>query len=483
MNKQITLIATMLLLIANFLFCTPASAQRIAAGHSFGIALCNDSIANSWGENTNGQLGDSTLINRPDPVPVYGITGIIAIAGGASHTVALRSDSTVWAWGSNAHGQLGDSTTTQRLSAVQVTGLSGIIAISSGGQHSLALKSDGTVWAWGYNWKGQLGDNTITDRLTPVQVHDSSNTAFLSGIVAIAGGDNHSIALQNDGTIWAWGHNQYGKLGDGTNNDRWLPVHVHDSADVGFLFNVIAIATSEYANHTLALKSDSTVWAWGYNLKGQLGNGTANNNINPLPMPIDTVGIGGGFIAIACGGNHSLALKNDGMVWAWGWNNNGQLGDSSTLDKHSAVKVKPNFGGGIISIAAGYYHSLALKNDNTVWAWGEDALGQLGNGAGGNSTTPILTNSCLSTAIEEISGNLSLTVIPNPSNGNFIVENHKKYQSMRLNICNIMGEKIYQSEITNAKSEINISGQPNGIYFLTLSNSQTLVTWKIVIQH
>ncbi|MBI5299281.1 MAG: RCC1 repeat-containing protein, partial [Deltaproteobacteria bacterium] len=217
----------------------------------------------------------------------------------------------------------GNGTTTNSSTPVQVSGLSGITAIAGGSSHSLALKSNGTVWAWGYNGSGQLGDGTTTERDTPVQV------SGLSGVTAIASGNGHGLALKSDGTVWTWGYNTYGQLGDGTTTERHTPVQV-----LGSLSGVTAIAGGFSNNHSLALKSDGTVWAWGANDFGQLGDGTTTERHTPVQVS-DLSGV----TAIAGGSVHSLALKSDGTVWAWGYNSNGQLGDGSTTERDTPVQV------------------------------------------------------------------------------------------------------------------------------------------------
>ncbi len=208
----------------------------------------------------------------------------------------------MWSWGNNGNGQLGDGTNTARTSPVQVIQLTGVVGISAGVAFSVALKSDGTVWAWGTNGAGQLGDGTNAQRLSPVQV------ARLTNVICIAAGPaTHTLALKSDGTVWGWGYNGYGELGDGSGTTRYNIVRVSD------LTSIIAIATVD--DHSSAVKSDGTVLSWGYNGNGELGDGSITQRF----VPVTVTGFSGG-LAVAAGSSHSLALKNDGFVWAWGSN-------------------------------------------------------------------------------------------------------------------------------------------------------------------
>lgn len=311
----------------------------------------------------------------PSPTPTATPTSTTItpkIAAGDDYTLALKSDGTVWAWGANDDGQLGDGSTTDRNTPNQVSGLSNVTAIDGGHyRHSLAVKSDGTVWAWGSNDNGHLGDGTYTNRTTPVQASNLSN------VTAVAGGDSHSLALKSNGTVWAWGGNWYGQLGNGTYDNSISPVQVSS------LSNIIAIAAGD--QHSLALKSDGTVWAWGENAYGKLGDGATTNR----SAPIQVSGLSG-VTAIAVGDQHSLALKSDGTVWAWGSNEGGQLGDGTTTNRSLPIQVI-NISD-VTAIAAGYKHGLAIKSNSTVWAWGYNGDGQLGDGGTADRYSPIQVN-------------------------------------------------------------------------------------------
>ena len=322
-------------------------------------------------------------------------SAVAMLAGGSTHTLALKDDGTVWAWGYNDYGQLGDGTNTQRNNPVQVrvdagTFLTGVISVAAGSTHSLALKSDGTVWAWGYNNYGSLGIGTsggAANKNYAVQVKADADT-FLTGVTSIAAGSYHSLALRendNKTNVLAWGYNFYGQLGDGSTTNRPYPVQVKNE-----LAMVIEGMKAIWAggDSSFAMKNDGTLSAWGNNSSGQLGIGSSGNTrSNPAAVNVLT-----DVKIISSGSSFTVALKDDGTAWAWGGNGFGQLGDGTYTGCTSPQQVKGAGGVGslidVIDIRAGNSHATALKNDGTVWAWGRGDGGQLGNNGIISSTSP-----------------------------------------------------------------------------------------------
>ncbi|MFD8211499.1 RCC1 domain-containing protein [Streptomyces sp. NPDC059695] len=286
-------------------------------------------------------------------------------------------------WGNNRSGQLGDGTWTDfRTTATTVLGLTSaeVVKIAAGGSgpangHGLALLTDRTVQAWGSNGSGQLGDGSVFSHNAPGQV------VALSNATDIAAGGTHSLAVLDDRTVVAWGRNNYGQLGNGTNMDSSVPVRVEG------LDKVVAVAAG--LNHSLALREDGTVWAWGYNVNGQLGDGTtASRNV---PAPVNGLT---GVSLIAAGADHNLALAgpagNGGVVMAWGYNAQGQLGDNSTINRYAPVKTQDAWSGEVSRIAAGAKHSIAVTGSgSTLHAWGQNTSGQLGDGTTDYRTAPV----------------------------------------------------------------------------------------------
>ncbi|MDW7739723.1 MAG: dockerin type I domain-containing protein [Bacillota bacterium] len=240
--------------------------------------------------------------------------------------------------------------------------------VSAGNSHTLAIRGDGSVWSWGYNGFGQLGDGTREDRHSPEVI------SGLTNVKAVSAGNGFSLAVKTDGTVWSWGRNNLGQLGNATKTERTTPGAVSNLTGVSMV--------SAGYGHSLALKNDGTVWTWGYNTYGQLGDSTFIDRT--IPVRISCLS---NVKAVSAGYNHSLALKSDGTVLAWGQNNWGQLGDNSTTSRARPVQVANLTG--IVAVSAGRYHSMALKDDGTVWTWGRNDSGQLGIGTETSRITPV----------------------------------------------------------------------------------------------
>ena len=339
----------------------------------------------AWGLNGNGQLGDGTN-NIFNNVPVEDNlpTGVTAISAGDDFSLALTSSKTVWAWGctnqANDNGVLGNGTNTGSQIPVQVSMPEGVVvtAISAGRDFSLALTSTGTVWAWGYGVDGELGNGTNTNSNVPVQVSMPNGVK----VTAISAGGGYGLALTSGGKVWAWGYGIDGELGNENNANSNVPVQV--SIPSGTIITAIA------AGHDsgLALVSDGNVLAWGYNGNGELGNGNnANSNI-PVSVKIPAWIM---VTAIAAGYRHNIALTSGGAIMAWGYNGNGELGNGNNTNSNIPVQVSMPIGVTVTAIAASGDNdfSLALTSGGMVWAWGDNYFGELGNGNNANSNIPM----------------------------------------------------------------------------------------------
>lgn len=345
---------------AAYVLSAPAATYQVSGGATHSLALKNDGTVWAWGNNSVSQLADPVATTRALPAMVQGISGVTALAAGDNHSVALRSDGTVWAWGYNGNGQLGDGSTTQRAAPVQVTGLTNVTAVAAGASFSLALRGDGTVWSWGLNTNGQLGDGTTTLRTQPVQV------SGLTSVTAIAAGSSVGFALKSNGSLWGWGANSSGQVGDGTATQRTSPVAT--------LVTASATAPASGTTHAFAVMSDGTLKVWGSNPYGQLGLGSTGSFVltpTALTLAVAVASVDGGS-------QFTLAALGDGSVWSWGSNGNGQLGDGTNAP-HSAPAVIAGLSG-MARVSGGTDHSLAISADGILWAWGDNTFGQLGDG-------------------------------------------------------------------------------------------------------
>ena len=356
---------------------TAPQGHRMSANANFMLARKADGTMWAWGVNTRGQLGDGTTTTRLSPVQVQGLSGVVAVAAGSQHSLALRSDGTIWAWGANGAGQLGDGSLFDRATPGQVTGLTRVIAIAAGNQVSLALRDDGTVFSWGGNTQGALGNGVIggAGRTSPAAVTNLDSVAsiamtFLSG-----------YAVKADGTLWGWGSNINGQLGDGTTTSRPLP------QQVALPGSVQATLAAPSGVHVFARKTDGSLFGWGFNGSGQIGDGTLLNRTTPVSV----LGITQSTSVAGCL-NHSLAaVAPSGAVFAWGSRVNGALGDGLTTGIVNTPQVVPGLTG-VSELTCGAAQtgniSAAVTSDGRVWTWGANDSGQLGDGTTTARSTP-----------------------------------------------------------------------------------------------
>jgi len=370
-------------------------AAPVAAGLYHGLALTSTGAVFAWGWNIVGQLGNGSTNGSDVPVKVRlpGGTKVTAISAGFAHSVALTSTGAVLAWGKNYNGNLGNGSTTDSDVPVKVNLPTGtkVTAIAAGAEHNLAVTSTGAVLAWGYNAYGQLGNGGTGASDVPVNVSLPTGTK----VTAVAAGALHSLALTSTGTVLAWGYNVDGELGDGSTTNSDVPVKVNLPPGT----KVTAVAAGGY--YSLALTSTGAVLAWGYNADGELGDGnrTSSDVAVKVKLPagrkVTAVAAGGlleGVGADTVGPGHSLAVTSTGAVLAWGYNADGELGDGNRTNSDTPVKVKLPAGRKVTAVAAGELNSLAVTSTGGVLAWGGNNFGQLGNASYEGSDVPVHVN-------------------------------------------------------------------------------------------
>ena len=333
-----------------------------------------------WGlGGTTGQLGDNTITSKSSPVQTIAYGNNWKQVSIRSHAASIKTDGTLWLWGPNSSGELGDNSAVPKSSPVQTVAFgTNWKQVSTGYSTTTractaAIKTDGTLWTWGGNAYGQLGDNTITPRSSPVQT-----VAFGTNWKQVSAGYN-CAAIKTDGTLWTWGSNDWGQLGDNTITKRSSPVQT-----IAFGTNWSQVSCGRF--HVAAIKTDGTLWCWGRNSVAQLGDNTTTSRSSP----VQTVAFGTNWKQLSCGLNTTTAIKSDGTLWCWGSGTNGQLGDNTITLKSSPVQTV-TFATNWKQVSCGANHSAAIKTDGTLWCWGLGTSGQLGDNTATSKSSPVQT--------------------------------------------------------------------------------------------
>ena len=334
----------------------------------------------TWGNGSKGQLGNNTLTNKLTPVATFaGGTNWKQVSSGVNYCAAIKTDGTLWTWGYGTSGQLGDNpavliTADKHTPVTTFAGGTNWKQVSAGGYHCAAIKTDGTLWTWGKATEGQLGDTTITSKSTPV-------TTFAGGTTwkQVSAGREHCAAIKTDGTLWTWGAGTSVQLGNNAATSKSTPVTT-------FAGGTNWKQVSSGSAHCAAIKTDGTLWTWGYGLSGQLGNNASTNR----STPVTTFAGGTNWKQVSAGGYHCAAIKTDGTLWTWGRGTTVQLGTNNTTNIPTPVTT---FAGGTTwkQVSTGRTHCAAIKTDGTLWTWGNGSSGQLGNNDSTNRSTPVTT--------------------------------------------------------------------------------------------
>jgi alpha-tubulin suppressor-like RCC1 family protein len=350
--------------------------KQVSSGGVHTAAIKTDGTLWTWGYGGSGRLGTNDTTNTSTPVTTFaGGTDWKQVSAGGNHIAAIKTDGTLWTWGSSTSGRLGNAVTSGNISTPVTTFAGGAdwTQVSVGDQHTAAIKTDGTLWTWGSGGNGRLGNFATTTTSTPV-------TTFAGGTdwKQVSAGSGHTSAIKTDGTLWVWGSNFFGQLGDNIIISRSTPVTTFAG---GTNWKQITCADS----HTAAIKTDGTLWTWGFNLYGQLGNNSTTNT----STPVTTFAGGTNWKQVSAGYNHTVALRDDGVnkeLYVFG--NNQQLG----INPYSNTEVPDQVGGtNWKQVSSGENHTAAIKTDGTLWTWGAGGSGKLGTNDTTTTSTPVTT--------------------------------------------------------------------------------------------
>ena len=307
------------------------------------------------------------------------------VAGGSHTSVAIKSDGSLWAWGDQVRVQYAGESLCTHYSGTPRLISTGFVSVATGANFSVAIKADGSLWGWGTNYRGALTNGIVYDGTCFGAGLSGAPQQIGTGFAKVSAGDDHTVAIKTDGSLWVWGWDIYGQLGDGSAPDYFVDVITSNATpqQIGTGF----ASVSAGAQHTVAIKTDGSLWAWGDNTYGQLGDGTfdaLSNGVSQHPTPKQ---IGDGFATVFAGSWNTFAIKTDGSLWAWGRNTDGQLGDGTLLDINP---IPQQIGVGFVSVVASYLTTFAIKTDGSLWAWGNNIYGQFGDGTSTASLIPKL---------------------------------------------------------------------------------------------
>lgn len=439
MKKYFTLLFLLFPLLS--LFSQTGCWSKVAASHSQTLAIKNDGTLWCWGANNYGQVGIGSTVSQFTPVQIGTQNTWAEVAVSDLSSFAIQQDGSLWAWGYNGYGMLGNGTTTQRNSPVHI-GTASYKKVTANSFATLAIRTDGTLWAWGNNDWPLFGNGTSnTSSSVPLQVGTGNDWK------QVVLGIYHVAAIKNDGTLWGWGSNIYGITGNGTPTPTLIPVQTA----VGTSWKDVACGNDS----TLAIKTDGTLWAWGTNQLGMFGNGS-NEGYSYVPVQIGTAD---NWKEIDADFSSCIAVKTNGTLWGWGFNSTGALGNGTSDDAN--VPTQSGTSANWKTATMGVQHAAGIQNDGSLWTWGRNMNGQLGNGSSDPSLVPIDIGCPTALGIVAFPKGGSVIVSPNPvADVLYITSDHL---IDRVVISDMTGKILLER---SGSGEIDVRMLVSGLYVL-----------------
>lgn len=439
---------------------SPFNLQGSTNGANCNAGIKTDGTLWTWGNNSDGQLGDGTTTNRAVPTEVGTDTDWVWVSAGTNAMYAIKQNGTLWAWGSNNHGQLSDGTTTSRLLPALVLSGTTWSKVSAGDGYVVAQKTDGTLWSCGLNSFEQLGIPAANNETTNfLQV--SPDTDWLDFTCGV----RQTVLLKTNHTYWCWGAGTYGVLATGSTAGSYYPINPLTNTDW-------TQVTTNYGS-SLFRKINGTLWGVGYNQYGTLGLGNTTNSYYTVQQ-LGTATDWGSLVSSAV---HTMAIKNNGTLWSCGLNVSGQLGNGTTTDTNTLAQVgtATNWA----KVRCGRLYTLALDSNGSLWAWGDNSSGQLGDGTTTNRLVPTPIGTACTTMATSNYTKSTMHLLNNPVT-NFIQLAFDRDGTKEIAVYNSLGVLLDTKTISSDFSTIDVSGYASGLYFVSCKIDGAVQTVKVV---
>ena len=421
----------------------------LSAGDYFSLGLQSDGSLWIWGKNTgNALFADSNRYEGSSyPVRIGTDAYWRTVSAGQDHILGIRTDGSLWAWGSNSFGKLGIGTAGGLpVNAPRRIGSdTDWVAVSAGDNHSVALKSDGSLWAWGFNFQGALGDSSRVDKYVPTRIGTGNSWQMISA------GRDYTMAIKANGSLWGWGYNN-GRLGDGQSANTIVPVQIGLDSN----WRMVDAASI----HTMAIKTDSSLWATG-GTGGVLGNGMS---FSRSMVPVDS---GHHWLSVTLGASYTMALRANGTLWGWGTTYSATPAQIGTATNWSMISARNK-------------HTLEMAADNSVWAFGWNIEGQVGDSSTMDRSLPVFVSKCAvaNLAIPAATTKESFAIYPNPVHDVLKVLHPSSAPISRMELMDLSGRSVAAPEL-NSES-VSTQHLAPGMYLVKIYSGAGHFSYKFV---
>ncbi|MFT3795403.1 T9SS type A sorting domain-containing protein [Flavobacterium sp.] len=444
--------------------------ETIDASRDHSVGIKEDGTLWAWGRNNYGQLGDGTTADKSTPTQIGTDNHWISVKVGTGRTMALKSDGTIWGCGRNNFGQIGDGNFGVNLIST--------LMVQAGSDSDWTQLSVGTDYTFGIKSDGSLwgwgkGNNLGIDNDIE-EYHVPARIGTANDWESVAAGDYGTLAIKTDHSLWAWGTENGGELGVNTNFHYFeTPVQSGNNT-----YDWLKVSKGEISN-SLMIKTDGSLWSMGNNVNGNVGNGGPPTEQVPAAIQIAP---GPGWVEISSGSYHSAAIKSDGSMWTWGINSYGQIGDGTTTNRNIPTPVISSNSWGKVATGSGF--TLGLPLQPTLHAWGWNGYGNLGNGTLDANALPLQVGNVCTLSVENFESDPVGRLYPNPVSGEAVFHYFtKESQTNTIQIFNALGQQLFKKDSQGLAGEnrevIDFESYAPGVYFICLKSGQYHTTTKV----